>query len=62
MPEVKLKREEFVDDFLKIQRRILTRELPKEATNEEFIVVAYSSTYKRLRHIYERCQALRQPK
>ena len=58
----KIKREDFIKDFADIINRILTRELPEKATNEEFVRQAYSSVYIRLRHINEGCQAISQPK
>ena len=58
----KIKREDFINDFMDIINRILTRDLPDKATNEEFVRQAYSSVYIRLRHINEGCQAISQPK
>ena len=57
-----IKRADFVKDFVVIIDRILSRELPEKATNEEFIQKAYSSIYIRIRHINEGCQAISHPK
>lgn len=57
-----IKRADFVKDFMVIIDRILSRELPEKATNEEFIQKAYSNIYIRIRHINEGCQAISQPK
>ncbi|MBI5873001.1 MAG: hypothetical protein HZB36_02525 [Candidatus Omnitrophica bacterium] len=51
----KLKREDFIKDFLGLTERVLLRELPKVATNEDFVRESYNIVYIRLRHINMGC-------
>jgi len=51
MSESIITRDCFIIAFIEIMKRVLKKELPKKATEKEFIELAYDSVYKRIRHI-----------